>query len=112
MSKGGNYLLNVGPKAHGTMTEESLDRLQAIGEWMQVNGEGVNGTRSWQVDTEALGDDVKREYGDTKADEAMKDSVNDSTSKQIPSEVRFTCKGDTIYAFVCRWDQEDLDISR
>ncbi len=110
ISKGGNYLLNVGPKADGAMTEESLVRLQAIGEWIQINGEGVYGTRPWQINSEALGHDVEREYGDTKVDEAMKDSVNDATSKQIPSEVRFTCKGNTIYAFVCRWEQDDICI--
>ncbi|MEX0641397.1 MAG: alpha-L-fucosidase [Pirellulales bacterium] len=43
-SKGGNYLLNVGPKADGTIPQESIDRLQAIGKWMKVNGEAIYGT--------------------------------------------------------------------
>jgi len=43
-SKGGNYLLNIGPKSDGTIPDESIERLQAIGRWMKVNGESIYGT--------------------------------------------------------------------
>jgi alpha-L-fucosidase len=43
-SKGGNYLLNVGPKADGTFPQESVDRLKDIGRWMRVNGDAIYGT--------------------------------------------------------------------
>lgn len=43
-SKGGNFLLNIGPKADGTFPQESIDRLKAIGGWMKINGESVYGT--------------------------------------------------------------------
>jgi alpha-L-fucosidase len=43
-SKGGNLLLNVGPKADGTFPAESVERLAAIGRWMRVNGEAIHGT--------------------------------------------------------------------
>lgn len=43
-SKGGNYLLNVGPKADGTFPTESVDRLRDIGKWMRVNGDAIYGT--------------------------------------------------------------------
>ncbi|HEV2693463.1 MAG TPA: alpha-L-fucosidase [Verrucomicrobiae bacterium] len=43
-SKGGNYLLNVGPTAEGLIPQESLDRLAAIGDWMHINGEAIYGT--------------------------------------------------------------------
>jgi alpha-L-fucosidase len=45
-SKGGNYLLNVGPKADGTFPQESVDILKHMGAWMKVNGEAVYGTRA------------------------------------------------------------------
>jgi alpha-L-fucosidase len=44
-SKGGNYLLNVGPKADGTFPAESIERLKAVGAWMKVNGEAIYGTK-------------------------------------------------------------------
>jgi alpha-L-fucosidase len=43
-SKGGNLLLNVGPKPDGTFPEESVERLRAMGKWMAVNGEAIRGT--------------------------------------------------------------------
>ncbi len=43
-SKGGNFLLNVGPTAEGLIPQESIDRLEEIGEWMDINGEAIYGT--------------------------------------------------------------------
>ena len=43
VSKGGNYLLNVGPTAEGTFPPPALDRLAGIGRWMRVNGEAIYG---------------------------------------------------------------------
>jgi alpha-L-fucosidase len=43
-SKGGNYLLNVGPNSEGEIPEPSVERLEAIGKWMNVNGEAIYGT--------------------------------------------------------------------
>jgi alpha-L-fucosidase len=44
VSKGGNYLLNVGPTAEGLIPASSVERLAAIGRWMEVNGEAIYGT--------------------------------------------------------------------
>ncbi len=43
-SKGGNYLLNVGPTAEGLIPGPSIERLQEVGKWMKVNGEAVYAT--------------------------------------------------------------------
>lgn len=45
-SKGGNYLLNVGPKPDGTFPQASIDRLKAIGDWMDVNSEAIYATEA------------------------------------------------------------------
>jgi alpha-L-fucosidase len=45
-SKGGNYLLNIGPKGDGTFPEESVDRLKEIGDWMKVNSEAIYATKA------------------------------------------------------------------
>ena len=43
-SKGGNFLLNVGPTVEGLIPQPSVQRLQALGRWMKVNGESIYGT--------------------------------------------------------------------
>ncbi len=45
-SKGGNFLLNVGPTAEGEIPQASVERLKAIGKWMKVNGESIYGTKA------------------------------------------------------------------
>ncbi|MGH7449967.1 MAG: alpha-L-fucosidase [bacterium] len=45
VSKGGNYLLNVGPTAEGVIPEESQKILRTIGKWMKVNGEAIYATK-------------------------------------------------------------------
>lgn len=45
-SKGGNYLLNIGPKADGTFPEQSIHSLKTIGEWMRTNGEAIYATKA------------------------------------------------------------------
>jgi hypothetical protein len=43
VSKGGNFLLNIGPQADGTIPPESVERLQQVGRWLDVNGEAIYG---------------------------------------------------------------------
>lgn len=45
-SKGGNYLLNVGPKSDGTFPQESIDILKGMGTWMKANNEAIYGSKA------------------------------------------------------------------
>jgi alpha-L-fucosidase len=49
VSKNGNMLLNVPPRADGTLDEATEQILEDIGQWMDVNGEAIYGTRPWHV---------------------------------------------------------------
>jgi alpha-L-fucosidase len=51
-SKGGNYLLNVGPTAEGLIPQPSVQRLEGIGAWMKVNGEAIYLTTAAPFKTE------------------------------------------------------------
>ena len=54
-SKGGNYLLNIGPKGDGSLCPETLKAFTAIGAWMKVNGESIHGTTGQPVRRAAMG---------------------------------------------------------
>jgi alpha-L-fucosidase len=45
VAKGGNYLLNVGPGPDGTLAPDAIKRMEEIGDWMEINGEAIYGTR-------------------------------------------------------------------
>jgi alpha-L-fucosidase len=49
VSKGGNYLLNVGPTAEGVIPQSSVERLLAMGAWLQVNGEAIYSTQAGPI---------------------------------------------------------------
>ncbi|XP_006631396.2 tissue alpha-L-fucosidase [Lepisosteus oculatus] len=52
VSLGGNYLLNVGPTADGTLPVAFEERLRGVGGWLAVNGEAVYSSRPWRVQNE------------------------------------------------------------
>lgn len=62
-SKGGNYLLNVGPTAEGEFPEESIKSLKGIGEWMKTNGEAVYGTKGSPLQPQSWGRITRKQKG-------------------------------------------------
>ena len=87
VSKNGNMLLNIPIKADGTLDAEATALLKNIGEWFAINGEAIYGTRPWYM------------FGEGKNEIGHKDLESPMTSKDI----RYTTKGDTLYAFVLDW---------
>ena len=88
VSKNGRLLLNVGPKADGTIPDEDRKILLEIGAWLKINGEAVYGSKPWRRSGE----------GPTKIIEGQ---FADSEAKRFTSEdIRFTVNNGCIYA-VC-----------
>lgn len=79
VSKGGNFLLNVAPTPQGTFEDEAFRRLAEIGEWMEVNGEGIYSTRPFTT------------FGEG-------DAVRFTRSRN----------GDALYVFSLEWPGSDL----
>ncbi|SDC37954.1 alpha-L-fucosidase [Niabella drilacis] len=97
VSKGGNYLLNVGPKGDGSFPDHAIKRLSVLGKWMRINGEAIYGTKPWKTAGEIP--DTITFTGPTAAGSSMQDVLNDATSKRIFPEIRFTAKKDIVYIF-------------
>ena len=63
-SKGGNFLLNIGPTARGTFPQESIDRLAEMGIWMDQHGEAIHGTSASPFRSLAWGRCTMKAEGD------------------------------------------------
>ena len=87
VSKNGNLLLNIGPKSDGTISQEQENVLLKIGEWLKINGEGIYGTRPWEVAEEGPTVAAEGSFGDQKP------------VAYTAKDIRFTSKGNTVYAF-------------
>jgi alpha-L-fucosidase len=61
VSKGGNFLLNVGPTAEGLIPAASVERLAAMGEWMEVNSEAIYGAEASPYDRPEWGRFTQRD---------------------------------------------------
>jgi alpha-L-fucosidase len=68
ISRNGNFLINIGPKADGTIPVWQVERLRAMGKWLKINGEAIYGSRYWKV------------------------------NEQENEQLSFTCKGKKLYA--------------
>ena len=92
VSKNGNLLLNVGPRADGTIPEEQQSILFDIGKWLKVNGEAIYETRCW------------KKFGEGDA-EIPRGSWSDNTAVGYSiRDIRFTTKGNDFYVIVLDWD--------
>ena len=99
VSKNGALLLNIGPRADGTIPEIEQEMLREIGRWLQVNGEGIYETRPWRVFGEGPTPVPEGAFTDTKR-EAF-----------TPADIRFTQKGNTLYAFLLAHPQGEAIIT-
>ena len=52
VSRGGNFLLNVGPDGQGEIPEKSVENLLEVGKWLKVNGKAIYGSKPWRISKE------------------------------------------------------------
>jgi len=89
VSKNGSLLLNIGPRLDGIIPEEEQNVLIKIGEWLNINGEAIYGTRPWKIFGE----------GPSKIKEG---SFTDNEIVFTPQDIRFTMKDENLYVIVMK----------
>ncbi|HWA10587.1 MAG TPA: alpha-L-fucosidase [Opitutaceae bacterium] len=97
VSKNGNLMLSVPVRGDGTIDSDEVACVEEIGRWMAVNGEGIFSTRPWKVYGEGpsvSGPVAAGQFGGAR-------DVRPYTAR----DVRFTAKGDAVYAFLMGWPE-------
>jgi alpha-L-fucosidase len=96
VSKNGNLMLNIPVRGNGTIDDDEVKVLQGLTSWIGPNGEGIYGTRPFKVYGEGPSTvtQARGQFGGAR-------DVRPYTSE----DVRFTSKGDTVYAFLMAWPE-------
>ncbi len=92
VSKNGSMLLNIGPKADGTIPEREQQMLREIGAWLKINGEAIYGTRPWYTFGEGPTQTTAGSFSDKK-----------EKPQFTAEDFRFTTKDKTLYAIALAW---------
>ena len=101
ISKNGNLLLNISPKADGTIPQEQRDILLAIGTWLKKYGKAVYGTRAWE------------KYGEGPTKMGAVHGVMGVPLEGTAEDIRFTRSKDntTLYAILLGWEKDQQEVT-
>jgi alpha-L-fucosidase len=105
VSRGGNFLLDIGPKADGTIPLIMEERLMQIGSWLKINGDAIYGSRPWKATRQwSAGDVPNIEYNkEYSAPYDVTKLTEKPAAGKAGIDAFFTTKGGDLYAILPHW---------
>ena len=102
VSRGGNFLLDIGPDEHGKIPPIMQERLLQMGEWLKINGEAIYNTTRWKVHSQWS--EGNREYKDRSGDMLLKITIDPDPGYAV-KEVFYTYNANTnsLYAVLPKY---------
>jgi alpha-L-fucosidase len=94
VSKNGNLLLSIPLPGHGKLDDDELGFLDELGAWVAINGEAIYSSRPWRV------------YGEGTSDSTGVSLYRGSLPPFVNGDMRFTTRGDTLYAIALAWPED------
>ncbi|MEN1677989.1 MAG: alpha-L-fucosidase [Planctomycetota bacterium] len=94
VSKNGCLLLNIGPRADGTIPDEARSVLLAIGAWLETNGDAIYGTRPWEL------------FGEGPTLVATGHHSEGKNQAFTPQDIRFTKNDNAVFAIGLAWPED------
>lgn len=98
VSKNGNLLLNVGPRADGVIPAEVAGLLRAVGAWLRVNGEAIYGTRHWE------------RYGEGPTGVSAGHMTERDNAPFTAADLRFTRTSDALFVILMGWPGRQVTV--
>lgn len=99
VSKNGSLLLNVAPDVNGKISQDQVDVLLELGDWLKTNGEGIYHTRPFSV------------FGQGPTNAKLVLHGNHKDQGYTARDIRYTRKGQVIFAFVLDWPEDEKQLS-
>ena len=111
VSRGGNLLLDIGPRADGGIPVVMEERLMQIGDWLRPNGEAIYGTTAWVRPTQwSRGTIPHLEQSEFRAEYDITKLVDHPPAGFATVEAFFTAKGDTVFAILPHWPNGQIEL--
>ena len=109
VSRGGNFLLDIGPRADGGIPVIMEERLTEIGDWLRPQGECIYGTHALERTRQwSKGTVPQMEQKEFRAEYDITQLVDSPPSGYARVDAFFTAKDDAVYAILPRWPEQAI----